>query len=595
MRFILSSLILLSILSCGKESPVVADPVISFTLTVTSGVGGSVSSTGGSYNEGQSVSITAIPDSEYVFVNWSNGSTDNPISITVNSNQTITANFVKRKYPLTISITGSGTVSEEIISSGKTTTEYNSGSVIRLTANPSGGWEFSGWSNGLSDPTISINIDSNLSLTANFSLITHSFFENLSELNKGTSWFKTNSTFNHWYYENIDYVFDNMLYILESNNQLRFGGNTSSGNETGTTNESYDYIWKRDSVSSLFSDLNNDGTPELYLHYVLFSDPETPNFNVNTDRNSLLIKISDFNTFRMTEPNIDNVEIFQTRDLIRKIVLIDFDNDSNDDLLFLSTGKDADPFPGDFNTLFNTQTSNQIDLDSELGFFHGGATGDYDNDGDVDIVAYSGYSQHPVRPVLFQNQSGQFNSNNSIFLNFNSSANFYTVELFDINKDGYLDLFLGGGSTSLNDDLILIYGNSEYTFDYNNKISLPVVTNYGPIDVDFFDFNGDGNIDLLVNSIYDESPGNSKIEVIINDNGAFSEETNDYFQVPYPFEDVNNGGAIFWLSIKDLDYDGDLDILGDATSGNFFRWGNNKIWFENIEGRFHFRTQAYRN
>lgn len=432
-------------------------------------------------------------------------------------------------------------------------------------------------------------------MTANFNLITYSFFENLSELNQGTSWYKTNSTFNHWYYENIDYVFDNMLYILESNNQLRFGGNTSPGNETGTTNESYDYIWKRDIVSSVLSDLNNDGTTELYLHYVLFSDPDTPNFNVDTDRNSLLIKISDFNAFKQTDPNLDNVEIFQTRDLIRKIVLLDFDNDSNDDLLFLSTGKDADPFPGDFNTIFNTQTSNQIDLDSELGFFHGGATGDYDNDGDVDIVAYSGYSQHPVRPVLFQNQTGQFNSNNSVFLNFNYSANFYTVELFDINKDGYLDLFLGGGNTSLNDDLILIYGNSAYTFDYNNKISLPVDTNYGPIDIDFFDFNSDGNIDLLINSIYNESPGNSKIEVIINNNGTFIEDTNTYFQTPYPFEDTNNGGAVFWLSVKDIDYDGDLDILGDTTSGNYFRWGNNKLWFENIDGSFHFRTQAYRN
>ena len=140
MRFILSSLILLSILSCGKESPAVTDPVISYTLTVSSGTGGSVSSPGGSYNQGQSVSITATPNPNTYFVNWSNGSTDNPLILTVNSNQTVTANFEKRKYPLTVSITGSGTVSEEIISAGKTTTEYTSGSVIRLTANPSDEW-----------------------------------------------------------------------------------------------------------------------------------------------------------------------------------------------------------------------------------------------------------------------------------------------------------------------------------------------------------------------------------------------------------------------------------------------------------------------
>ena len=173
MRFILSSLILLSILSCGKESPAVTDPVISYTLTVSSGTGGSVSSPGGSYNQGQSVSITATPDSEYVFVNWSNGSTDNPLSITVNSNQTITANFEKRKYPLTVSITGSGTVSEEIISAGKTTTEYTSGSVIRLTANASDGWSFSSWSGNVSSTQnpIEVSINEAKTVTAAFSEI----------------------------------------------------------------------------------------------------------------------------------------------------------------------------------------------------------------------------------------------------------------------------------------------------------------------------------------------------------------------------------------------------------------------------------------
>ena len=62
------------IISCGKESPEVADQVISFTLTVNSSSGGDVSTPGGSFNQGQSVSITATPDSEYIFVNWSNGS-----------------------------------------------------------------------------------------------------------------------------------------------------------------------------------------------------------------------------------------------------------------------------------------------------------------------------------------------------------------------------------------------------------------------------------------------------------------------------------------------------------------------------------------
>ena len=171
-----------SILSCGKERPVVTDSVISFRLTVTSGGGGSVSPPGRSYTQGKSVSITATPDSEYVFVNWSNGSTDNPLSVTVNSNQTITANFEKRKYPLTVSITGSGTVSEEIISAGKTTTEYISGSVIRLTSIPSSGWGFIGWSGSVlsTENPIELTVDESKNVTVTFEISITQLFSNKS-------------------------------------------------------------------------------------------------------------------------------------------------------------------------------------------------------------------------------------------------------------------------------------------------------------------------------------------------------------------------------------------------------------------------------
>ena len=161
---------LLLVISCGKDSPETVESVITFNLTVTSSTGGKVSSSGGSFESGSNVSITATPDSEYVFVNWSNGSTDNPLSVTVNSNQTITSNFEKRKYPLTVSITGSGTVSEKIISTGKATTEYTSGSTIQLTATPSQDWSFLGWSGSVSstENPIQLTVDESKSIEASF-------------------------------------------------------------------------------------------------------------------------------------------------------------------------------------------------------------------------------------------------------------------------------------------------------------------------------------------------------------------------------------------------------------------------------------------
>ena len=154
MKKLLLILLFIPFIYCSSDSgseasappPIVTTPpvVVNYTLTVSAGDGGAVSSTGGTYTSGESVSITATANSEYVFSGWSNGSTDNPLSVTMNSNQTISASFVKVTYTLSTSTEGEGSITETLVSSGRST-DYNSGSVVRLTAVPSNGWEFTGW------------------------------------------------------------------------------------------------------------------------------------------------------------------------------------------------------------------------------------------------------------------------------------------------------------------------------------------------------------------------------------------------------------------------------------------------------------------
>ena len=86
-------------------------------------------------------------------------------------------NFEKRKYPLTITIAGEGSVSEEIISAGKSTTEYSSGSIIQLTASPTEGWSFSGWSGTVSstENPIQLTVDEAKSITSTFPVRSLSF------------------------------------------------------------------------------------------------------------------------------------------------------------------------------------------------------------------------------------------------------------------------------------------------------------------------------------------------------------------------------------------------------------------------------------
>jgi hypothetical protein len=65
-----------------------------YVLTVTAGEGGSVSTQGGTYDEGTEITVTANPDDNFIFSSWEgNSSNENKITVTMNSNITLKALF----------------------------------------------------------------------------------------------------------------------------------------------------------------------------------------------------------------------------------------------------------------------------------------------------------------------------------------------------------------------------------------------------------------------------------------------------------------------------------------------------------------------
>ena len=94
-RTILLSLLLL--ISCSKET--YKSELIRYTLTVTASPsnGGLVNPTKGSYNPGEQVTILASANQYYIFNKWTGNwnSTENQVTITMDSNKTLTANFTK--------------------------------------------------------------------------------------------------------------------------------------------------------------------------------------------------------------------------------------------------------------------------------------------------------------------------------------------------------------------------------------------------------------------------------------------------------------------------------------------------------------------
>ena len=114
------------LLSCSKDSPVpdavVPTPsVTKFTLVVAASEGGSVDTSGGTYNENSNVTVTAAPAQGYVFSGWTgnaSGST-NPLTVSMTGNKDITATFSRNQYALTVGVVGQGSVDQELVSSAK--------------------------------------------------------------------------------------------------------------------------------------------------------------------------------------------------------------------------------------------------------------------------------------------------------------------------------------------------------------------------------------------------------------------------------------------------------------------------------------------
>jgi NOL1/NOP2/fmu family ribosome biogenesis protein len=102
------------------------------------------------FEEGETVVLSATPSEEYAFFSWSGVSgTNNTTSIVMDSDKSVVALFVKKQYSLKVSIEGEGQVTEKIIKAG-ISTDYNSGTIVELSANPTSEWVFIEWKGDLS-------------------------------------------------------------------------------------------------------------------------------------------------------------------------------------------------------------------------------------------------------------------------------------------------------------------------------------------------------------------------------------------------------------------------------------------------------------
>ena len=210
-----------------------------YQLTVNSVAGGSVSG-GGAFNHGANPTIEATPSPGYYFSGWSGQGVENTsastTTVNMSENRTVTPSFTQLTYSI------SATVSPPSAGQVSGLGNYQFGEDVTLTAAPTlDGYSFVSWSGGINSTLnpLTVTIDSNLSLTANFSLNSYSL--SVTSVGDGTT--TGSGTYNHGDLVNIS---------ATPHSGYSFAGWTGSGVTDANASSTTVSITAITSVSALF-------------------------------------------------------------------------------------------------------------------------------------------------------------------------------------------------------------------------------------------------------------------------------------------------------------------------------------------------------
>ena len=157
--------------SIAKDTTWTFTTVKVYSLNITSANGTVVKDPNSlTYNTGTSVQLTATANSGYTFSSWSGDASGskNPLTVVVNGNKDITANFTSNTTNFTLNITAlNGSVSRN-----PDQLTYPNGTNVVLTPTPNSGYDFTSWSGDATGTTnpLTVTMNANKNITANFTL-----------------------------------------------------------------------------------------------------------------------------------------------------------------------------------------------------------------------------------------------------------------------------------------------------------------------------------------------------------------------------------------------------------------------------------------
>lgn len=207
---------------------------IMYTINATANptVGGTINGTG-QYASGETCTLIAIPNSEYIFTNWTeNGtqvSTNASYSFTVTSNRNLVANFTYSPNVFTVTAVANPTNGGNVSGAGN----YEAGQTCTLTASANTGFTFVNWTENGSqvstNASYSFTVTGNRNLVANFTQNSYIVTVSANPSNGGTA--TGSGTYNYG---------QNCTVSASPNNGFAFTNWTENGTQV-STNATYSF------------------------------------------------------------------------------------------------------------------------------------------------------------------------------------------------------------------------------------------------------------------------------------------------------------------------------------------------------------------
>jgi hypothetical protein len=289
----------------------------------------------------------------------------------------------------------------------------------------------------------------------------------------------------------------------------------------------------------------------------------------------------------------------------RKTVVGDFNGDNKPDVVRIGGGHDILENTNILMSGGDGYTFSFIDVIPETQY-HGFASGDLDNDGDLDL-----FFGQPESGFAMNDGSGNFtwfrvDEKISNFFEENTDGEVIgpygigTVEILDVNLDGNIDIVVGGGYADMDYDYMLmgptiLWGDGSSNYDYDNKTEIwgfgekPTMPDGSNVDnnddISFADINNDGYLDVVLTYIrqIDNDPnnnGNPSYRSVLQifkggENNEFTDVTNEWTSSPLILLDF----PVTWMLVRDVDNNGMIDIVeSEKVQNRSVGWSNCTRW-----------------